>query len=111
METINLPVPFVSQEDPQANENPADNCGPATISMILTYLGLKVSPNDIFEKTGAVKGELITIDKLRAAISFYGFTSELRVGCTVNDLAQLLSEGIAPIALVHYENLTSREDQ
>ena len=39
MEEINLSVPFISQENPQANEDAADNCGPACATMILNFFG------------------------------------------------------------------------
>lgn len=110
MEELNLPVPFVSQEDPQANEDAADNCGPTSIAMVLTFLGENVTPNQVFEKTGAVKGALITIDQLKQAISSYGYLSDFKTGCTIDDIIALLKQGIAPIVLVHYDNLHSRED-
>jgi Peptidase_C39 like family len=112
MEEINLPVPFISQEDPQANEDAADACGPDCITMILKYLGEKdITVNQVFERTGAFKGELITIPQLEKAIASYGYTSEFKTGCRTDDVVALLKQGISPIALVHYENLTSREDQ
>src|SRR5689334_12256737 len=104
MEEINLPVPYISQFDPQANEDPADNCGPDSVAMVLNFYGEKVTVNEIFEKTGSAKGGLITIAQLQGAISSYGYHSEFKTGCTIDDLVNLLKEGVAPIVLVHYGN-------
>src|SRR2546423_550570 len=111
MEEINLSVPFISQFDPQANEDAADACGPDSATMVLTYYGEKLTVNEFFERTGAVKGQLITIEQMKKAISSYSYLSEFKTGCTIDDILGLLKQGIAPIVLVHYGNLLSREDQ
>jgi hypothetical protein len=110
MEEINLSVPYISQFDEQANEDAADACGPTSAAMVLNFFGEQTTPNEFFEKTGAQKGQLITISQMRKAIISYGYTSEYKIGCTVDDILVLLKEGVAPIVLVHYENLHSRED-
>src|SRR5947209_2523024 len=98
MEPINLPVPFFSQFDPQANEDAKDACGPSCVCMILNFFIVKLTPNDIFEKTGAYAGELITIPQLEKAIASYGYTSEFKTGVRIDDVVEVLKQGNAPIA-------------
>lgn len=52
---INLSVPYKSQWDKDAIGTTND-CGPASIAMILNYYGLNVGTDDVFRATGAGQG-------------------------------------------------------
>lgn len=107
--SVNLPVPFKSQWDSDA-EATRNDCGPASIAMVLNHLGIKASTDAVFAKTGAGLG-LITVAQLQKAITAYGLRSEFLTNCTPEKLKELLEQGIAPIALVHYGSLKSTQDK
>lgn len=107
----NLEVPYVSQFDPQSNEDPADNCGPSCVSMILNFYGEKTTVNQIFELTGAIKGQPISIVQLQKAITALGYSSDWETGVTPDNLKAVTDKNIPPIALVHAGDLKSRQDQ
>lgn len=105
------PVPYKSQWDPDANDS-RDDCGPTSASMVLEFLdGKKRTSNEVFVKTGAAKDQAITIPQLQNAIAQYGFTSQFYVGQTIEQLKAWIDKGIIPIALVHYGDLSSRQDK
>ncbi len=106
----NLLVPYFSQWDPNANAS-NDDCGPTCISMILSFYGTNISPNDIFAKTGAAKEQLITIQQMQNAVASIGFLSTYKVGLTVDNLKAYLDQGIPVIALVHMGDFNSRQDK
>lgn len=108
---INLPVIYSSQWDPDASEDHADDCGPTCIKMILNFYGGNYTINQIFEKTGATAGQLITFAQMFNAINSCGFKYEYLTGQTPQKLQSLLDKGVLAIALVHYGNLSSRQDQ
>lgn len=107
----NLSVPYISQFDPQANQDPSDNCGPSCVSMILNFYGESTTANQIFTLTGAVKGQPISIAQLQQAIGSFGYKYEYQTGVSTDAIRSFTDRGIPPIALVHAGDLTSRQDQ
>lgn len=110
MNTINLPLPYISQFDP-ANTDQVDDCGPSCVAMILQGLGKQVTTNEVFVAAGAQPNTLITYSQLQTAVASFGFTSQYHQGVTPFDLYNYLQQGITPIVLVHAGNLSSRQDQ
>lgn len=104
------PVPYSSQWDPDASDT-RDDCGPASIKMVLGFYKKTVTTNDVFAKTGAPKDALISIPQMQNAITAYGFTSQFYVGKTIDDLKAWIDQGVIPIVLVHYGDLSSRQDK
>jgi uncharacterized protein YvpB len=105
----NLKVNFKSQwdEDARGTEN---DCGPASIAMILNYYGENVTTDEVYGRTKAGNG-LITIGQLQEAISSYGYTSKCIRGSSPDQLKSLLDNGLPVICLVHYGDLSSRQDK
>lgn len=108
---VNQPVPYKSQWDPDASDT-RDDCGPTSISMVLEfYDGKKRTSNEVFQKTGAAKDALISITQMQNAITAYGYKSQFYVGQTLAQLKAWVDKGIIPIVLLHYGDLSSRQDK
>lgn len=105
----NLIVPYKSQWDDDAGKTNND-CGPACVAMVLNYYGENLTTNEVFDRTGADKG-LITVSELRKAIYYFKYTSNYLKNCSEEDLKSYIDKDIPPIVLVHYGDLTSRQDK
>jgi hypothetical protein len=105
----NRNVPYKSQWDADAVKSRND-CGPASIAMILNYYGENLTTDQVFEKTGAGQG-LINLDQMVKAIKAFGYEVEVKYECTPESLRALIDHDLPPIALVHYGSLQSRQDQ
>jgi len=105
----NLKVPYKSQWDDDARGTKND-CGPTSVAMILNSYGLSVTTDEVFGRTGAGSG-VISIQQLQQAISSYGFSSKYIKGSSPTELKRLIDNGIPVIALVHYGDLSSRQDK
>ncbi|QID33772.1 C39 family peptidase [Pampinifervens florentissimum] len=86
-----LDVPFVKQRD--------QFCGPASLSSVLAYYGLKVSQEEIAEKVynPKLKGALIT--DLENYARARGFRTLLKTS-NLQELKNYIEEGHPPIVLV-----------
>ncbi|GEM_PF-1417707 len=101
----NLRVPYKSQWDEDARKT-ANDCGPASIAMILAYYGQNFSTDQIFEKTGAGQG-LITFNQLKQAIEACGFEYVRKDNQTSDSIKQYIDQDVPVIALVKYGSLGS----
>src|SRR5258708_287244 len=106
----NLPVPYHSQWDPDANAS-RDECGPTCLSMIFDFYGKPATANAIFSKTGAGVDSLISVAQLLLAAQAMGFTANYKTELTVKDLTNYLDNSIPVIALVNNGSLGSRQDK
>lgn len=104
----NLTVLYKSQWDTDA-QNTKDDCGPASIAMILNYYGEKLGTDQVYEKTGAGKG-LINIQQMLAAISAFGYTGRFLTNQSIEQLKSYIDRDMPVIALVHYGDFVSRQD-
>jgi uncharacterized protein YvpB len=100
---VNLPVAYKSQHDSDASGTYND-CGPASIAMILNYYGENLTTDDVYKKTGAGPS-LITITQMLRAIMALGYNAAHKVNQSVEDLKGYLDRGLPVIALVHYGSL------
>lgn len=100
---VNLPVPYKSQWDNDA-QGTQNDCGPASIAMILNYYGEKLTTDDVFKKTGAGSG-LIGIPQMVKAIEAFGYTTFRKTQSDVATLKSYLDQNLPVIALVHYGSL------
>jgi len=105
----NLDVPYKSQWDDDATATMND-CGPASIAMILSFYDKKLTTDEVFYKTGAGQG-YVTFAQMTKAISDYGFKYDVLTEQTTEKLKSLIDQGIPPIVLVHYGSLSSRQDK
>lgn len=106
---VNLKVPYKSQWDADAKGTQND-CGPASVAMILGYFGLAVTTDAVYEKTGAGAG-LIGIAQMEKAIKALGYTTYRKVQSSLDEIRKVLDSGLPVIALVHYGSMGSgRQD-
>lgn len=105
----NLNVPYKSQWDDDATAT-ANDCGPASIAMILSFYNKNLSTNDVFYKSGAGQG-YVTFAQMTKAIADYGFRYEIVTGQTIEKMKSLIDSGIPPIVLIHYGALSTRQDK
>lgn len=86
-----LDVPFVKQKD--------NFCGPASLSSVLNFYGIKVSQEDIGKAVynPKLKGALIT--DLENYAKSLGLNAKAKQG-SLEDLKTYIDEGIPPIILV-----------
>ena len=106
----NLEVPYKSQWDSDAGIS-KDDCGPTCLAMILNYYGEKVTTDDVFRATGAKIDRYVTISQLIKAGNKWGYKGHWEINCTEVRIKQLLNRRLPPIALIHYEPLSSRQDK
>jgi len=105
----NLSIIYKSQWDNDASGS-NDDCGPACLAQILNFYGENVTTDEIFWKTGAASNALITFAQLYRAISSYGYNDELFINSNRDKIKELINKGIPAVALVHYGNLSTRQD-
>lgn len=105
----NLSVAYKSQWDGDAGKT-ANDCGPASIAMLLNYYGENLTTDMVFEKTGAGSG-LISWPQLQKAISAFGYVSHLERSQSLPRLRQLIDLNCPVIVLVHYGSLKSTQDK
>ena len=94
-------IPYKSQNDPDASKFRND-CGPASLAMVLHAFGVTVSTNAVFRKTGAPDNGFVSVGQLRRASQSYGVPLEYRADQTLAQLRKLIRSGKPLIALVHY---------
>jgi hypothetical protein len=94
-------IPYKSQYDPDADEFRND-CGPASLAMILNGFGINVSTNAVYRKTGAKANNYTSVSQLMRASLSYGLAFNYFNHWTVGRLTELIGEGRPVIALVHY---------
>ncbi len=104
-----LEIPYFSQWDSTAGLSKND-CGPVSVSMVLAFYGIKTTADEVFKRTGAGQG-LISISQLKKSISSYGLDSRYEKDRDWNRIKDLIDSNTPPIALVHYGDLSSRQDK
>jgi ABC-type bacteriocin/lantibiotic exporter with double-glycine peptidase domain len=105
----NLEVPYKSQWDADA-KGTRNDCGPASIAMILNFYGERVTTDQVFKETGAGPN-LITINQLQKAISAFGYTSHYEQNVSPQRIKDLIDRDTPSILLVHYGSLNSTQDK
>lgn len=105
----NINVPYKSQHDQDARRT-ANDCGPASIAMILNYYGESVTTDEVFLRTGADQG-LIGISEMKSAIEYYGYGYSRPLKQTPDDIKKYIDQDIPVIALVKYGSLKSVQDK
>ena len=94
-------VPYKSQSDSDASDFRND-CGPACVAMILNGLGLNVSTNTVYRKTGAKANEYVSVSQMMNAAASYGIDFDYFYPWNLDDLMRSIMGGRAFIPLVHY---------
>lgn len=102
-----LNVPYVGQVGVGANEHGSD-CGAASVSMILQYMGVKVaSVDDVYNDMKSDGNGYLSVGDLIKFLSDKNVDSDWDVGIETKDLFWILTKKIAPIALIRYGALSS----
>lgn len=78
--------------------------------MVLNYLKVSCTTDEVWQKTGAGTG-FVTFGQLQKAASQYNIDSHYEPNVTEDYLRQLLDKGVPVICVVHYGDLTSRQDK
>lgn len=108
---VNLPLPYISQDDPQDNAT-SNLCGPVSAAMVMNFItgSNTYTGNQVYQRTGAGTG-LISVQQLLTAIQSFGFQAVYKENCQFQDIEASLQNGIPPIVLIYAGDLTSRQDQ
>ena len=94
-------IPYKSQYDADADEHRND-CGPASLAMMLAAYGVQVSTNAVYRKTGTKNDGYVSIGNLMRAAESYGHPLDFFHSWTMQKLKAKLSEGRPLMVLVHY---------
>lgn len=94
-------IPYKSQYDEDAVEFRND-CGPASLAMILRAFGVNVSTDAVYKKTGAIANRYVSIGQLMRAGLAYDVPFDYFYNWTIEKLQTSLHQGHAVITLVHY---------
>lgn len=94
-------IPYKSQYDLDADEGRND-CGPASIAMLLHGFGINASTNAVFRKTGAKSNQYVSIGQLMRAATSYGIAFDFFYNWSIPQLIDGLQHGKAIMTLVHY---------
>lgn len=110
--SINLGVPYHAQSAADAALNNAFDCGPACLHMVLHYLGVNTTTDEIFLHTGTPAGADIDVRALKSAAPSFGVGLDIQTGMSFEHVDQLLSTHRPVIALIHYGDipLDKRDD-
>lgn len=105
----NLAVPYKSQHDGDSFVSNND-CGPATLAMMLEFLGTKISVGEVLSKMGNPKG-YTSIPQLAKVALDLGYKLESKVDATFQDVKKYIDRGL-PVGVVGgYKYLLSRQDK
>ena len=96
-----LNIAYKSQYDSDAAASRND-CGPACLAMLLNALGVAVTTDAAFQRTGAAADGYVSMAQLMRASESYGAPLEFRKGWTLAALRARLDLARPVIALVHY---------
>lgn len=94
-------VPYKSQYDDDAEEFRND-CGPASLAMILRAFGVNVSTDAVYNKTGTKANRYVSVGQLMRAGLSYGVPFDYFYDWSIEQLQESLRQGHALITLVHY---------
>ena len=94
-------IPYKSQYDADA-EDFRNDCGPASLAMILHAFGVNVSTNTVYRKTGTKAHRYVSISQLMRAGLSYGAPFEYFYNWDLERLLNALRQGRPLITLVHY---------
>ncbi|MBW8012468.1 MAG: hypothetical protein FVQ83_14730 [Chloroflexi bacterium] len=94
-------IPYKSQLDPDANELRND-CGPASLAMILNAFGKNVTTNAVYRRTGTAANGYISLSQLMRAGDTYEVPFGYYYSWNIARFKQAVDEGQTMICLVHY---------
>jgi Peptidase_C39 like family len=96
-----LNIAYKSQYDADAGESRND-CGPACLAMLLNALGVAVTTDGVFRRTGAPADGYVSTAQLMRASESYGAPLEYHLGWGLGELRGRIDLAQPSIALVHY---------
>ena len=105
----NLPVPYKSQHDGDSKVSNND-CGPASLAMVLEFLGKNISVGEVLGDLGNPKG-FTSLAQLGLVASKYGFKIESKVNASFTDIKDYIDRGLPVIVVGGYGYLESTQDK
>lgn len=105
LQTTIIDVPYHSQNDPNSSLFPND-CGPASIAMMLAYGGVETTVNEVAVLAG-MQGNLFTdFGQLIKAASYFGFRADYQRPFYLSNVIEKLHATNNPVlVLVNYDIL------
>lgn len=101
-----LKVPYVGQVGMGADEHGSD-CGAASISMIIQYMGIDAPTVDtLYNEMYPNGNKYLSVSDLMIALSKRNIDSDFEAGISTKDLFWILKNKIAPVALIRYGALS-----
>lgn len=105
----NLPVPYKSQHDGDSKVSNND-CGPASLAMVMEFLGKPHSVGGVLKKLGNPTG-FTTISQLAKVAQDQGFNVESKIDATFAELKKYIDKGLPVIVVGGYGYLNSTQDK
>jgi hypothetical protein len=109
-----LDVPWKGQNTVRTDDDySTSDCGPASLAMMLAYLGTDLSVDQVSIAAGLKPGfTSATIEDLQKAATSFGFTLQHHLNTITVDLIKSeIDAGYPVLTLVHYPSLPVRWDQ
>ncbi len=102
---VTLSVPFHSQNHPtDANDHPND-CGPASVAMVLGYLNVKTTVDEVSRRAGLVGSNFSTFAQLQTATASYGQTLDFYRPFHLSDVIAQINNRYPVLCLVNNAHL------
>lgn len=101
IETVQLPVPYKSQNDVNANLWPND-CGPASLAMMMALASVDKTVNEVSRRAGLVGRNFAHFNDLIRAAASYGFEAVHRRPAHLTDILASLMDGYPVLSLINY---------
>ena len=95
-----LPVPYVSQLGPGADQFASDSGAAAGVMLVRAYTDKTLTPNDFFNQSGQHADSPLSFTQIANGMNANGVPAELRVPLKLADLALILASGRPAILLV-----------
>jgi hypothetical protein len=94
-------IPYKSQYDDDASDFRND-CGPACVAMILNGLGLNVTTNTVYRRSGANANTYVSVSQMIRAAATFDVDFDYFYPWSLEDLKASISKGMSAITLIHY---------
>lgn len=94
-------IPYKSQLDSDASDYRND-CGPASLAMVLNGFDVEVTTNAVYRKTGAKANGYVSVSQLMRAGQAYGVPFDYFYNWNISNLKHMIQAGKPLVPLVHY---------
>lgn len=102
--TVQLDVPYKSQNDADSDDH-SNDCGPASLAMMINYAGITVTVDEVSEEAGLVGSNFSHFNDLIRAAKAWDFKAAHRAPFRLTDVLASLVQGYPVLSLVYYHHL------